>query len=113
MPFHPETIPPEAPCPFCCIKKGDDALKALFFMRGPSRADCDPAIPREYFKIPPAKLDGTGLDSEALRVRRSHQAWMNRALTQLVPIPFSCSIWTSNTRENISIGERAKAVREP
>lgn len=63
-------MPPRAPCPLCSMKKADDTQKALFSVEGPSNTEHDPVIPDEYFKMPPTKLGGVGIESEALRVSR-------------------------------------------
>ena len=63
-------MPPRAPCPLCSIRKGDSTHKAIYLVEGPSDKEYDPVIPGEYFKVPPTKLDGDGIESEALRVSR-------------------------------------------
>lgn len=63
-------MPPQAPCPLCSTNKADGTQKALFSVEGPSATEHDPVIPDEYFKVPPIKLSGSGIESEALRVSR-------------------------------------------
>ncbi|KAL9075616.1 MAG: hypothetical protein Q9157_003946 [Trypethelium eluteriae] len=66
-PFHPESKPPRAPCPFCAATKNDQSPRNLYGIRGISNGDFDAAIPPSFFQVPPIKLDADFKDTGAMR----------------------------------------------
>jgi hypothetical protein len=70
-PFHTTGQRPKAPCPACVKEKGDSEPRDLFSIRGFNKDEYDPQIPPAWFTAPPIRLDGSGKEMEALRVRQS------------------------------------------
>jgi len=68
-PFHTAGQRPQSPCPVCIKEKGDSEPRDLFSIRGFKKDEYDPQIPLAWFTAPPIRLDGSGKEMEALRVR--------------------------------------------
>jgi hypothetical protein len=68
-PFHPAEQRPKAPCPVCIKEKGDSEPRDLYSVRGFTKDEYDPQIPPTWFTAPPIRMDGSGKEMEALRVR--------------------------------------------
>lgn len=68
VPFHSEKARPEAPCPRCTNDRNDSSPKEMYAIKGLRTGEYDPAIPAEWIKCPPIRLDGSVPGMEAVQV---------------------------------------------
>ena len=67
--FYQANSMPKAPCPFCAQEKDDASDKTLFQIDDLEKGQVHKEIPKDYFKFPPAGLEGDDAEMQGLRVR--------------------------------------------